>query len=531
MLPLHSNLFNLLRTFPYWRLSSLLSTSIVNPETSNIVKHDDSVIQDDQKYIKKKQVLKDVKIQQTNVSQISVNKFQQNTTSNNSINEQINQAKNTKDLMSLMNNPNLTIDHVKQIMNQISNMKTDIEKKDVPNISIKTAENISETYKKKLQIDNNIGFLSVATPKLIQILKRLCYTNDRNIPLLKVLAVNITLYSDQLNIRMCGDILYSLAILNYPEESLLDKIMSTLLKEIHHNEHGSVISSIVTSIRLLKYKNQEVLDNIFIWTNNNIEKLRLQDFVAILKCFATFGYSPKNMNNLQQYIYTLNEKNTSLNQQLWLDYVWSLTILNRVSTKHVSSVLSNNFVKSVLSRINMEKYKSNKDILNTLKLLNINGAAHNILKDYNGPYLNDTNELFSKVMQNKKQKQELVDILEKTLQEIAPFCFKMNINTEMGFNIDAECCLDSENKFIEYKDNNLKNEKNTRLAIMIHSYHEYSKGEEDILGIIKFYNNLLNAQGYKVLNISYQNFSINDILLKRVKYLNHQINTLQTSVK
>lgn len=66
---------------------------------------------------------------------------------------------------------------------------------------------------------------------------------------------------------------------------------------------------------------------------------------------------------------------------------------------------------------------------------------------------------------------------------------------------------------------------------MIHSYHEYSKGEEDMLGIIKFYNNLLNAQGYRVLNISYQSFSINDILLKRVKFLNHKINSLQKSVK
>lgn len=57
----------------------------------------------------------------------------------------------------------------------------------------------------------------------LQILKRLSYTNDRNISLLKALTVNITLYSDQLNIRMCGDILYSLAVLNYPEE-VIDNI-------------------------------------------------------------------------------------------------------------------------------------------------------------------------------------------------------------------------------------------------------------------------------------------------------------------
>lgn len=136
-----------------------------------IFQHDESVIQDDQKYIKKEKVLKDTKIQQTDVTQTSVpvNKFQQNILSNSSINEQINQAKDTKDLMSIINHPNLTIDHVKQILNQISNVKTDVEKKNMAKFSTKVADNLSDSYKKKLEIDNNIGFLSLATPKLIQV--------------------------------------------------------------------------------------------------------------------------------------------------------------------------------------------------------------------------------------------------------------------------------------------------------------------------------------------------------------------------
>lgn len=52
-----------------------------------------------------------------------------------------------------------------------------------------------------------------------------------------------------------------------------------------------------------------------------------------------------------------------------------------------------------------------------------------------GPYFDATDKVFSTIIPNKKQKQELVDMLEKTLQEMAPFCFKMNINTKMGFNI------------------------------------------------------------------------------------------------
>lgn len=77
--------------------------------------------------------------------------------------------------------------------------------------------------------------------------------------------------------------------------------MSTLLKEIDRSNNGFMVSSIATSIRLLKYKNRKVLDNIFIWANNNIEKLRFKDFTAILKCLAAFGYIPKNMDNLQVF--------------------------------------------------------------------------------------------------------------------------------------------------------------------------------------------------------------------------------------
>lgn len=52
-----------------------------------------------------------------------------------------------------------------------------------------------------------------------------------------------------------------------------------------------------------------------------------------------------------------------------------------------------------------------------------------------GPYLEDKKEIFSTVMENKQQKQELIDLLNETLQEIAPSCYRMNINTKMGFNI------------------------------------------------------------------------------------------------
>lgn len=513
MLSLNLTSFNAsIRTFPFWRLSSLLSTSVINPEHSNLSKQEESVIQNDDKHPKKEKVLQRNTIQQTEVSRLSQSsdKLQNRTNSFISLDEKIIKTTNTKDLIGIMNNPNITIDQVKQILSQISSLKPDVGKEKSTSISVETKNNIL-----KLETDSGIGFLPLATPKLIQILKKLSYTNDRNAPLLKTLTYNIAMYSKKLNTRMCGDILYSLAVLNYPEEVLLEKIMSILREELLENDNGPVMGSIAMSLKLLKYKNCDVLDTIILWANNNLEKLRFQDLTSIIGCLATFGYIPKHMDNLQDYINTLTPEVTS-NNQLWLDFVWSLTLLNRASKEQISSVLHHKFIERIINTRNV------KGKINTLKILNINAAACIIVKDYNGP-CNKNKDLFSIVAENKKQKLELIEALSETLQQIYPFSFKTNINTNMGFNIDVESCLDSNNRLTEYIDSSPKN---MRLVLMVHDYHDYSRGKEEILGMPKFYNDLLTTQGYRVLNISYQNFSANDILAKRVKYLQDKISSL-----
>lgn len=506
MLSLNLTSFNApIRTFPYWRLSSLLSTSVINPEHSNLSKQDESVIQNDDKSLEKEKVLQRKTIQQTEVSS---DKLQNITNSFNSLNEKIIKTTNTKDLIGIMNDPNITINQVKQILSQISSLKVQKEK----STSVSKRTKIESV---KQETTSSIGFLPLATPKIIQVLKKLSYTNDRNVPLLKTLTYNIAMYSEKLDTRMCGDILYSLAVLNYPDEELLEKLMPILKEELLQNDRGPTIGSIATSLKLLKYKNCDILDTIILWANNNLEKLRFQDFTSIIGCLAMFGYIPKHMDNLQDYINSLTFEVTSSNQ-LWLDFVWSLTLLNKASEKQISSVLHHKFTEKVINKSNI------KNKINMLKILNINAAARIIMKDCNGPY-NQNKNLFSIVAENRKQKLELIEALSETLQQIDPLCFKTNINTQMGFNIDVESCLDSDNKLVKYIDSSPKN---IRLALMVHDYHDYSRGKEEILGMPKFYNSLLTAQGYRVLNISYQNFSANDILAKRVKYLQDKINSL-----
>lgn len=54
---------------------------------------------------------------------------------------------------------------------------------------------------------------------------------------------------------------------------------------------------------------------------------------------------------------------------------------------------------------------------------------------------------------------------------------------------------------------------------MVHDYPDYCRGQNDLLGSVYLHTQLLKAQGYDLLTISYENFSIQDKLEKRISYL------------
>lgn len=424
--------------------------------------------------------------------------------------------KNQNDLINIIKSPGITFDQVKKLISlitdknlntQVSNPVTDHQKKHATKLSM---ENIQT---------NTTKILPIATPSLIQVLKKLSLIKDRNIPLLRTLTHNIGMYSEELDIRMCGDILYSLSALNYYDVNLLNKLMQSLLVNIPKNKKAPIFGSIVASISSLQYRNNEVLEVICKWAIDNYTVLRVQDFVATLKCFATFGYIPQDINSLQQYISSVKQEDIN-NYEVWLNYVWYLTILGQAQPQHISLVLKQDFVDNIHNIMPEEK-----QISKILKILNINAAAQLLIKDYNDSLLNRPLPIPVKTIERRKQKQELIKLLHETLKEIAPFSFKIDVDTDAGFFIDAECYLNSKNEFIKIDDFST-NSNDKRLAIMIHDYHDYSKGKEELLGKVQFYNNILSSKGYKVLNISYHNFSTSDKLIKRVKYLSEQIKSI-----
>lgn len=71
---------------------------------------------------------------------------------------------------------------------------------------------------------------------------------------MRSLAFNIGRCSERMNIKQCADVLYALAVLNFPDEVLLEKVNTDLRTILITNEKPSVIGSILTSIGILRYR-------------------------------------------------------------------------------------------------------------------------------------------------------------------------------------------------------------------------------------------------------------------------------------
>lgn len=82
----------------------------------------------------------------------------------------------------------------------------------------------------------------------------------RSLSLLRSIAYNITKSPEPLDLKQCADVLFSMAMLNFPDENLLRKVSVDVMENLNNCNKGSaVIGSMLTSLGLLRYKNQGTL--------------------------------------------------------------------------------------------------------------------------------------------------------------------------------------------------------------------------------------------------------------------------------
>ncbi|XP_054002521.1 FAST kinase domain-containing protein 4 isoform X1 [Hylaeus anthracinus] len=495
-----------------WPLTSFFTTNSPVKESSNInVKH---------KYEPPSTMM------MTKDQQTKFNKLKETVCNSlkkdNWITSRVQGAQNVHDLLALINMPHLPQKDVVMVMNTIINWvnaeklnMTDTKNENTTKDHKTQNEIVQPTTKTiRVKISNDFSkYSDLSTSAMIKEISNLANMKERNPKLLKFLFDNIVEYNVMLSHGQCSSLLYNIATLCYYDDVLLSKISSDLIKSMNEKSIDSM-HSIVKSMAMIRYKNMDFLNHmskIIIDSNATLENNYV---LTMLQAFAILGYDTEQTNTIiERYVPLLSIESLKPTKQL--DVVWSLVLLNKATNSQIEPVLNGDFIKSLMPT------DSTRNLSKQIKLLNINAAAKYIMKNYQGPLLTDLDVPY--VTQSyTKQKQLHVNALEETLKFILkPPDYEMNVNTKMGFILDA----------VYYRNTNQKpsvvNTNSNKVAIIIHDYYAYCQGNRDLQGIIKLYNKLLEHSGYHLISISYEHFGAEDKLVKRVQLLDRHLKSLK----
>ncbi|XP_063981820.1 FAST kinase domain-containing protein 4 [Diachasmimorpha longicaudata] len=363
-----------------------------------------------------------------------------------------------------------------------------------------------------------VGTLPLA--QAVQIFCGLAVRQRRPRPLLRGLAENIIKNSSALTIKNIADILYSMARLNFTEEDLLVRLCEDLRKKIPQINQSPIIGSVLTSLGMMRYRDEALMDTLCDWSIKHKEVLRIQDLCALLMTLAVVGYSPGNFEVLYRDL-VVDLKDTDMTKvSEWVDVVWSLVVLNRASHEQVESTLNNKFIATLTDGADIPIAKKHK-------LLNINAAAKYLLKNYSGPFLDENSPVMVAPIARMKDKEIFVKAITDALANLFPSRehFRTNVDARTGFLIDVEFFIDPKLTTLPV-DKASENTNALRIAIIASYYHDFCVGKKNILGSVTLHSRLLEAMGYRILNISHKDFHTDDKLLKRISYLNDRIKTI-----
>ncbi|XP_030756831.1 FAST kinase domain-containing protein 3, mitochondrial [Sitophilus oryzae] len=354
---------------------------------------------------------------------------------------------------------------------------------------------------------------SITIPQMIKVLSTLSARRRRSPLLLRTIAYNVTASQDILNIKQCADLFYSISVLNYYDENLFERVGSNIITALQEQiSKSAVVGSILTSIGLLKYKSPALLDAISEWVVNNQSSCRPQDMFSLFMTLGVLNYTPSNHEALFKLLIPQLTQEEAGKPLIWLDIVWSLVLLNKANKEHFQSVLSEEFISKLGELSTSVK----------LKLLNIDGAAHYLVDNYNGPKIPPKHEIRSTTLVSSKEKSNMINSVVETLKNlISENNLRSRVNTGLGFYIDAECLLDSTCNPQPLTSNPIS--EFSKIAVLAYDYHDMTKGKVEPTGINVFSQRLLNVMGYKVIIIPYTEFKVGDKIVNRVKYIEKKL--------
>jgi FAST kinase-like protein, subdomain 1 len=181
---------------------------------------------------------------------------------------------------------------------------------------------------------------SITLPQMVKVMSALAQKKRRSTPLLRSLAFNISGSSEELDMKQCADVLYSMAVLNFSDPVLISRICNDVQAGLaKNNDKSAVVGSILTSLGILKYRDADCLEALSSWIVRHQDICRSQDMTALFLTLATVNYAPTNADELKaKVVVALTEKDV-VKMNDWLNHVWALVNLSMASNEHIQSVL------------------------------------------------------------------------------------------------------------------------------------------------------------------------------------------------
>ena len=183
----------------------------------------------------------------------------------------------------------------------------------------------------------------------------------RNINLIEACAYKLINFNDPnvMNIDAIQSIFLSCSILSFNNIQFFNFLLNKLLDILKTNDANSdwiknndrTLNAIINSIGILKLKDSKVLDALVVFLDKNLGVISDKLIISLIKSLASLDYkrSDDGFGRLTSKInlgsFNLNE---SGEKTLFLDYVWSLCVLQVPNQELVAAVLNEAFWKSLI---------------------------------------------------------------------------------------------------------------------------------------------------------------------------------------
>lgn len=282
---------------------------------------------------------------------------------------------------------------------------------------------------------------SISLPQMVKVMSSLAQKRRRSTPLLRSLAYNISSNSTILDLKQCADLLYAMAILNFPDSILTGRICTDLHSGLEKNkDKPAVVGSILTSLGLLKHRDLDALEALSSWILRNYEICRPTDISALFLTLAALNYpTTKSIEMKDKLVDVLDQKDLKKSSD-WLAHVWALVVLQFAKPNHIESVLSKEYLDQLALETNGVLSPTSK-----MKLLNIVSTAKYLMSDYKGSLVVNAS-IDDLPITHSKEKQALVNGMLDALRSLVSKSnfIQTHLDTKMGFVIgknEIKYCL------------------------------------------------------------------------------------------